>query len=231
MAQVVVLHCAVNFCASRRLLSMLPPVLQNSMLVGGMVLAVTVLVLAAFQENTAMMMFCFHAESSPADHFGVLACALAVIVLAGSLVVIKFQRPIDGSSRPEPPSSPPEPPSPGQETPSAVPASPGPTHTRFFRTRKTGKTLHLHNCKYVAGLRDDLKVEMRPCSTCRSLHGTDGETLVQSLTGEWHRLDCTSLLSGGRRRHIFVKEHITPCMQCKPLLGQRGVATTGVKVE
>ena len=33
-----------------------------------------------------MMMFCFHAESSPADHFGVLACALAVIVLAGSLV-------------------------------------------------------------------------------------------------------------------------------------------------
>ena len=90
---------------------------------------------------------------------------------------------------------------------------------------------HLHNCKYVADLGDDLKVEMRPCSTCRSLHGTDGETLVESPTGEWHRLDCTSLLSGGRRRHIFVKEHITPCMQCKPLLGQRGAATTGVKVE
>ena len=224
MAQAFVLHCAVNFCASRRLLSMLPPMLQNSMLVGGMVLAVAVLVLVALHENSAMMIISFHTESAPADHFGVLACSLAVIVLAGSLVVMKLQRPIDGSSRPEPPSSRPEP-------PSAAPAPPGPTHTRFFRTRKTGKTLHLHNCKYVADLGDDLKVEMRPCSTCRSLHGTDGETLVESPIGEWHRLDCTSLLSGGRRRHIFVKEHITPCMQCKPLLGQRGVATIGVKVE
>ena len=208
----------------RRLLSSLPPMMQNSMLIGGFVLAVAVLVLVAFHENSAMMIISFHTESAPADHFGVLACSLAVIVLAGSLVVMNFQRPIDGSSRPEPPSSRPEP-------PSAAPDSPGPTHTRFFRTKKTGRTLHLHNCNYVADLGDNLKVEMRPCSTCLSLHGTDDETLVKSPTGEWHRLNCKSLLSGGRRRHIFVKEHITPCMQCKPLLGQRGAAKTGGSFE
>ena len=150
-----------------------------------------------------------------------LACALALIVLAGSQVVMKFQCPMDGSSRPEPPSSSPEP-------ASAAPAPPEATHTSFFRTRKTGRTLHLHNCNFVADLGDDLKVEMRPCGTCRSLHGTDGETLVESPIGEWHRLDCRSLLIGGRRRHIYKREQFTPCKECKPLLGQRGVTTSGV---
>ena len=203
------------------------------MLFGGFVLAIAMLVLVALHENSAMMIISFHTESAPSDHFGVLACSLAVIVLAGSLVVMNSQRPSDGSSRPEPPSprpeppsSPPEPPSPGQETPSAVPASPGPTHTRFFRTKRTGRTLHTHNCSYVAALDDDEKVEMRPCSTCLSMQGTNGETLVQSPTGEWHRLNCSSLLSGGQRRQIFVREHLFPCFHCKPLLGQRGAAKT-----
>ena len=217
MAQAFVLHCAVRFCTSHRLLSVMPATMQNSLLVGCMVLAVTLLFLTIMLENNWMIMFCFHAESEPADHFGVLACALAVIVLAGSQVVMNFQRPMYGSSRPGPPSSSPE----------AMPAPPEATYTSFFRTRKTGMTLHLRNCNYVANLDDDLRVEMRPCGRCGSLYGRDGEKLVRSPTEEWHKLNCTSLLSGGRRRHILKREYITPCKECKPLLGQRGVTTTG----
>ena len=167
-----------------------------------------------------MIMFCFHAESEPADHFGVLACALAVIVLAGSQVVMNFQRPMYGSSRTQPPSSSPK-------EASAVPAPPEATYTSFFRTRKTGRTLHRDTCNYVADLDDELKVEMRPCGRCGSLYGRDGENLVKSPTEEWHKLNCTSLFSGGRRRRIVKREYITPCKECKPLLGQRGVTTTG----
>ena len=195
--------------------------LQDSMLVGIMLTAVTVLFLAAMRENSAMMMFCFQAESVPADHLGVFACALAVIVLAGSQVVMKFQRPIDRSSHPEPPSSIPEP-------PAAAYAPPVPTHTGFVRTKRTGKTLHLQDCGHVDSLHDEEKVEMRPCGMCRSLYCRSGETMVKTLIGEWHSLDCKTLFKNGRRRRIYNREHITPCQDCKPLLGQRGVSTTVV---
>ena len=79
------------------------------MLVGFILSAVTVLILAAMREHDAMLMFCFQAEGQPADHLGVIACALAVIVLAGCQVLMKIQRPVDASSYPQRPPLIPEP--------------------------------------------------------------------------------------------------------------------------
>ena len=191
---------------------------QDSMLVGSILSAVTVLFLAAMRENDAMLMFCFQAESQPADHLGVIACALAVIVLAGSQVVMKFRRPIDASSYPQRPSSIPEP-------QAAAYAPPVPTHTGFVRTKRTGKTLHLQDCGHVGSLDDEEKVEMRPCGMCRSLYCRSGETMVKTLIGEWHSVDCKTLFKNGRRRRIYNREHIAPCQDCKPLLSQRGEST------
>ena len=195
--------------------------MQNSLLVGCMVLAVTLLFLTIMLENNWMIMFCFHAESEPADHLGVFACALAVIVLAGSQVLMKSQRRIDGPSHTEPPSSIPEP-------TAVASAPPVPTHTGFVRTKKTGETLHLQDCGYVDQLNDEDKVEMRPCVMCRSLYGRSGEMLVKTPIGEWHSLDCKTLFKNGRLRRIYKREHMYPCKECKPLLGQRGVSTTVV---
>ena len=194
---------------------------QDSMLVGIILSAVTVLFLAAMRENDAMLMFCFQAESQPADHVGVIACALAVIVLAGCQVVMKIKRPVDASSYPQRPPSIPEP-------QAAAEAPPVPTHTGFVRTKRIGKTLHLQDCRHVDSLHDEEKVEMRPCGMCRSLYCRSGETMVKTLIGEWHKLDCKSLFKNGRRRPIYNCEHIKPCQDCKPLVGQRGVSTSVV---